>query len=129
MTDEKKSFDSLSIRLGLRLFSPLFFCQHLNFLMGMKGITFMVWLDYSSRYALCGIISKLTYKGACAVLLGLSPNVFLIRRFMIICAIVKLGRKFADVRIDSFTIGPHGTVISGGLMLLLTIAAFFQYRC
>jgi len=46
---------------------------------------------------------------------------------MIICAIVKLGKKFADVRIDSFTIGPHGTVVSGVLMLLLAFAAFFQY--
>ena len=67
--------------------------------------------------------------GLGAGLLGLSPLVISITAaigsFISVWAGVKLGAKLANVRIGSFTVGQFGTVISGAIILVIALTAFF----
>lgn len=67
--------------------------------------------------------------GLGAGLLGLSPWAIsltaAIGSFISVWAGVKLGSRVADVRIGSFTIGQFGTIVSGVIILVIAITAFF----
>ncbi len=67
--------------------------------------------------------------GLGAGLLGFSPLAIsltaAIGSFISVWAGVKLGYKLAAVRIGSFTLGEFGTIISGIIILLIAIMAFF----
>lgn len=67
--------------------------------------------------------------GLGAGLLGLSPIAISITAaigsLISVWAGVKIGSKVADVRIGSFTVGQFGTIISGVIILILAITAFF----
>lgn len=67
--------------------------------------------------------------GLGAGLLGLSPLAIsltaAIGSFITVWAGVALGRKVADIRIGSFTLGQFGTIISGIILLVIAINALF----
>ncbi len=67
--------------------------------------------------------------GLGAGLLGLSPLAISITAaigsFISVWAGVKLGARLANVRIGSFTVGQFGTVISGAIILVIAVTAFF----
>lgn len=67
--------------------------------------------------------------GLGAGLLGLSPVAIsltaAIGSFLTIWLGVMLGKKVADVRIGSYTLGEFGTLISGILLLIIAITTFF----
>ncbi|MGE7625486.1 sporulation membrane protein YtaF [Viridibacillus sp. NPDC096237] len=67
--------------------------------------------------------------GLGAGLLGLSPIAISITAaigsLISVWAGVKIGSKVADVRIGSFTVGQFGAIISGVIILILAITAFF----
>jgi putative sporulation protein YtaF len=67
--------------------------------------------------------------GVGAGLLGLSPMIIsilaAIGSFITVWLGVNLGSKVADVRIGSFTLGQFGTIISGVILLIVAIGAFF----
>ncbi|MGE7185525.1 sporulation membrane protein YtaF [Peribacillus sp. NPDC006672] len=67
--------------------------------------------------------------GLGAGLLGFSPLAIsltaAIGSIISVWAGVKLGHKLASVRIGSFTLGEFGTIISGIIILIIAIRAFF----
>ncbi|MGG4267697.1 sporulation membrane protein YtaF [Peribacillus simplex] len=67
--------------------------------------------------------------GLGAGLLGFSPLAIsltaAIGSIISVWAGVKLGHKLASVRIGSFTLGEFGTIISGIIILIIAIKAFF----
>ncbi|MCM3240273.1 sporulation membrane protein YtaF [Heyndrickxia oleronia] len=67
--------------------------------------------------------------GLGAGLLGLSPFAIsltaAIGSFISIWIGTKLGTKLADIRIGKFTIGQFGTLLSGAIILVIAINAFF----
>ncbi|MGE8203187.1 sporulation membrane protein YtaF [Heyndrickxia sp. NPDC080065] len=67
--------------------------------------------------------------GLGAGLLGFSPLAIsltaAVGSFISVWAGVKLGAKLADVRIGKFTIGQFGTLLSGAIILVIAINAFF----
>ncbi|GIN91076.1 sporulation membrane protein YtaF [Siminovitchia terrae] len=67
--------------------------------------------------------------GLGAGLLGLSPLAIsltaAIGSFISVWAGVNLGAKLANVRIGSFTIGQFGTALSGVIILVIAVTAFF----
>ncbi|HEY2421155.1 MAG TPA: sporulation membrane protein YtaF [Neobacillus sp.] len=69
--------------------------------------------------------------GLGAGLLGFSPQVISIAAaigsFVTVWAGVRLGYKLAAVRIGSFSLGQFGTIISGIIILVIAITAFFKF--
>ncbi|HBZ10610.1 MAG TPA: sporulation membrane protein YtaF [Bacillus bacterium] len=67
--------------------------------------------------------------GLGAGLLGLSPLAIsltaAIGSFISVWAGVKLGAKLSNMRIGSYTVGQFGTVLSGAIILVIAITAFF----
>ncbi|MED3561734.1 sporulation membrane protein YtaF [Bacillus xiapuensis] len=67
--------------------------------------------------------------GLGAGLLGLSPLAIsltaAIGSIVSVWAGVNLGSKLADIRIGSFTVGQFGTIISGIIILVIALTAFF----
>lgn len=65
--------------------------------------------------------------GIGAGLIGLSPLAISLTAaagsFFTVWLGVKIGTRVADIKIGSFTIGQFGTIISGGILLIIAVAA------